>query len=111
MGVAAVSTAPLPYSPVRTVPTGRPASAGQRRTAGQPDMGYTASGAPVFVFNFQAWATLWLVTIKHPLGRVHAWCYGSPERLISFARDALRLPVQVEERLELDGTLPPIERG
>lgn len=102
-------TAPLPF-------TGQPDACGHARTAGQPDacprseavrVGRTAAGAPVFVFNFQPWASLWLVVVHHGSERSNSWVYGSPARLVDFAR-GLGLHVEAERWAALDEALPPV---
>jgi hypothetical protein len=105
-------TAPLPYSRLVSVATGQPPSAGQPRTAGQPDsgaLGHTAAGTPVWVQNYQPWASLYLVTVTYAGERRYTWVYGDPARLVSFAME-IGIGVEVERKHELDELLPPVVR-
>lgn len=105
----------LPHPTTALPLTGQPDAGGQPRTAGQPDsgpregVGFTAAGCPVWVNNAEPWATLHLVTVEHAGERRNTWVYGSPERLIAFARDELRLAVTVECWPALDEQLPPVQ--
>jgi len=110
-------TAPLPYQRLIKVPTGQLPSAGQGLTPGHPgqcpqrgDVGYTAAGTPVFVYNREPWATLYLLTVEHDGERRHTWVYGSPWRLVETV-NRIGLRWSLDLRAELDGTLPPVERG
>ena len=104
----------LPYSRLVTVATGQLPSAGQARTAGQAgqwgDLGYTAAGTPVFVFNPECWASLYLVTVEHAGERRHSWVFGSPARLTDLAA-RIGVPCKVTSWNDelLDEQLPPVE--
>ena len=99
----------LPHPAALTPLAGQPDACGQARTAGQPDMGLTTAGTPVWVQNYQPWASLYLVTVTHAGELRRTWVYGDPARLIGFALE-IGMGVEVERRHDLDDELPPVVR-
>jgi hypothetical protein len=73
------------------------------------DVRCTAGGVPVFQFEYEPGAPLYLVTVDYLGERRRSWVIGSPLRLVRLAGDVLRQRVIVERRDAIDESVLAVE--